>query len=108
MLPAVIEDRVQGIVEEGGHCIGSTYDCAQFDEECGEIVVLGFDLYHETVDVIVKIEGRHVIDLKGVVVIGVLICPCLSVESSRVDGGYDIDMVVTDVGVGRSSHVVYL
>ena len=48
------------------------------------------------------------IDLKGVVVIGVLICPCLSVESSRVDGGYDIDMVVTDVGVGRSSHVVYL
>jgi len=108
LLPAVIEDRVQGIVEEGGHGIGSTYDCAEFDEECGEIVVLGFDLYHETVDVIVKIEGRHVIDLKGVVVIGVLICPCLSVESSRVDGGYDIDMVVTDVGVGRSSHVVYL
>ena len=48
------------------------------------------------------------IDFKGVVVIGVLICPCLSVESSGVDGGYDIDMVMTDVGVGCPSHVVYL
>ena len=108
MLPAVIEDGVQGIVEEGRHGIGSAYDCAELDEECGEIVVLWFDLNYETVDVIVEIEGRHVIDFKGVVVIGVLICPCLSVESSGVDGGYDIDMVMTDVGVGRSTHVVYL
>lgn len=53
---------------------------------------------------VVEVQGRHVIDLETVVVVGVLIGFSFE-EGPHVDCGHDVDVVVGVVGV-RGLHIV--
>ena len=89
-LAALIEESVKGTVDKRSNCVCASNNGAKFNQEDAETVSVRFYFYKKSSNLVVEVEGGHVVHLESIVVVCILIGLGIPEDPVTVDGWNDV------------------